>query len=87
MTKVTFRLSKTMENEHTFQPGNSVKIFNVNKLTGSITHSTDGLIDLITRAKEKLFLIGNVSTLRHDPFFEALFLYVQKHGLVTEVSK
>ena len=40
----------------------------------------------MTRARKKLFLIGDSSTLREDPFFEDLFLYVQKNGLVTEHS-
>jgi len=39
----------------------------------------------ITRAKKKLFLIGDSSTLSGDPFFEALYLYVRKSGLVTEI--
>jgi superfamily I DNA and/or RNA helicase len=40
----------------------------------------------MTRARKKLLLIGNSSTLREDPFFEALFQYVQKNGLITEFS-
>jgi superfamily I DNA and/or RNA helicase len=39
----------------------------------------------MTRAKKKLFLLGDASTLREDPFFDALFIYVQQHGLVTEL--
>ena len=37
----------------------------------------------MTRAKKKLILIGDSSTLVEDPFFESLFQYVQKYGLVT----
>jgi len=37
----------------------------------------------MTRAKKKLFLIGDSATLCGDPFFRALYLYVQKNGLVT----
>ena len=40
----------------------------------------------MTRARKKLFLIGDSSTLREDPFFEDLYLYVQKNGSVTELS-
>ena len=40
----------------------------------------------MTRARKKLILIGDTSTLREDPFFEALILYVQKNGLITEFS-
>ena len=41
----------------------------------------------ITRAKKKLFLVGDAFTLRHDPFFEDLFSYVQKNGIITDLSE
>ena len=40
----------------------------------------------MTRAKKKLILIGDSSTLCEDPFFEALFTYIQKNGLITELK-
>jgi superfamily I DNA and/or RNA helicase len=39
----------------------------------------------MTRAKKKLLIIGDSSTLCKDPFFEALFSYVQKNGAVTSM--
>jgi superfamily I DNA and/or RNA helicase len=33
-----------------------------------------------TRAKEKLFLIGDSTTLAKDPYFDALFLYLDRIG-------
>jgi superfamily I DNA and/or RNA helicase len=41
----------------------------------------------ITRAKKKLFLIGDSSTLCKDSFFEALYSYVQNNGLITKLSR
>ena len=41
----------------------------------------------MTRAKKKLILIGDASTLCEDPFFDALFSYIQKNGLVTELRE
>jgi superfamily I DNA and/or RNA helicase len=49
--KVTFRLPQNMEDEHSFQPGSSVKIFHADVLTGSIIHFTEGVIDLIHKNK------------------------------------
>ncbi|MDR2145798.1 MAG: AAA family ATPase [Tannerella sp.] len=40
----------------------------------------------MTRARKKLLIIGDSSTLRKDPFYESLFLYVQKNGSVTTLS-
>ncbi|MEO5967303.1 MAG: DEAD/DEAH box helicase family protein, partial [Ferruginibacter sp.] len=34
----------------------------------------------ITRAKEKLFVIGDSSTIGADPFYNALLTYIEKHG-------
>ena len=34
----------------------------------------------ITRAKEKLFVIGDSATIGADPFYNAFLSYVEKHG-------
>ena len=47
MIKVTFRLPQEMEDEHSFQPGSTVKIFQADAETGAITHMTEGIIDII----------------------------------------
>jgi len=39
----------------------------------------------MTRARKKLFLIGDSSTLCDDPFYAALFSYIQENGVVTTV--
>ncbi len=39
----------------------------------------------LTRAKEKLYIIGDSATLGNDSFFVALLTYVEKHGLYKTV--
>ena len=52
MIKVTFRLPKDIHDEHSFQPGSSVKIFHINTQTGNMIHFTEGIIDLIIPQKK-----------------------------------
>ena len=51
MIKAVFRLPQNMDDEYSFQPGSYVKIFQINTLTGSIVHSTEGIIELIIPLK------------------------------------
>ncbi|HEV7782909.1 MAG TPA: AAA domain-containing protein [Chitinophagaceae bacterium] len=39
----------------------------------------------ITRAKEKLFVIGDSATIAADPFYNAFLTYVEKHGIYRTV--
>jgi ATP-dependent RNA/DNA helicase IGHMBP2 len=39
----------------------------------------------ITRAKEKLFVIGDSATIAADPFYNAFLTYVEKHGVYRSI--
>jgi superfamily I DNA and/or RNA helicase len=38
-----------------------------------------------TRAKEQLYIIGDSATIGSDPFFNALLIYMEQHGMYKSV--